>query len=436
MSQPFTEYGMSSEEINALAFHLQPYHGVFKTFWQLGRPVFSMRQKTAAVWFNKDTGEFLRFDINPTFWAEKTVYQKCFVASHECVHIMLNHPKRMKDFANRKIANYAADLVDNHLLVERFGMRRELIDPENVYCWVDKFFKPEEMIPTNGTLEYYYELLDAKDKNGDLPIDGSEGGSGDGDTVETVDGHGSFEDADAGDIIDQLNKALSSEQKNDIKDMLEKHGDPTSGGKEAGKGGGPGQWTFMDVPKIKKRKFETVIKQWSLKAAGFKEKYVEQWIIPNKRHLFLGKDLMLPHAIENDVMSFKKDRILVYFYLDTSGSCHHLAKRFFTAARSLPEDKFDVRLFCFHDYVQETTLDSQQAHLGGGTNFAIIESSIQNIMKTEGRKYPEAVFIITDGYGTNVGPQWPEKWHWFITEDGSQDYIPAVSKIYSLKDYE
>jgi hypothetical protein len=435
------EYPMKADEINALSFHLQPFHAVFKMFWQLGTPFFSSRQPTAAIWFDKKTGDFIRFDINQQFWDEQTIYQKCFVAAHECIHVILNHPKRMKDFKDAMLANKAADLVDNHMLVERFGMDRLLIDPDNRYCWVDKFFKPEENIPTNGTLEYYYDLLNKKQEAGELPND-----------AETVDSHASFgsgegepsdgegtgegEGGDASSVIDQLNEMLGNDDKNALKDILEKHGESASPNSQAGKGGGPGQWTFIATPKIKKKKWETIIKKWALKRIGVKAKYMDQWAVRNRRYFMIGKDLMIPNSMEQEIPNLKKDRIKVYFYLDTSGSCHHLAARFFKAAATLPEDRFDVRLFCFHDYVQETTILSGKAHLGGGTNFGIIEAHIQNIMKTEGSKYPEGVFVVTDGYGTYVKPEKPSNWHWFISENGSFQYVPKESSQYHLKDFE
>jgi len=431
------EYPMKSDEINALSFHLQPYHAVFKIFWQLGIPYFSSRQPTAAIWFDKKTGDFIRFDINQGFWNEQSVYQKCFVAAHECIHVILNHPKRMKDFDDAMLANKAADLVDNHMLVERFGMDRDLIDPDNRYCWVDKFFKPEDNIPTNGTLEFYYNLLQKKKEAGELPDD-----------AETVDSHASFsspgdgdpsdtegEGGDASSVIDKLNEMLNNEDKNAIQDILEKHGDPVPNG-EAGKGGGPGQWTYFDVPKVKKKKWETIIKKWALKRVGIKEKYVDQWAVRNRRYFLIGNDLMIPNSVEQEVPNLKKDRLQVFFFLDTSGSCHHLAERFFKAAATLPSERFDVRLFCFHDYVEETSLESGKAHLGGGTNFGIIESAIQNIMKSENKKYPEGVFVVTDGHGTKVVPEKPQNWHWFISEHGAFNWVPKECHNYHLKDFE
>jgi hypothetical protein len=109
-----------------------------------------------------------------------------------------------------------------------------------------------------------------------------------------------------------------------------------------------------------------------------------------------------------------------------------LKDRFFTAASSLPEDRFNVRLFCFDTKAEETTLESRRVYGGGGTSFACIEEKIR--AETEGKKYPSAVFVITDGMGSKVNPIHPERWYWFLSEDNKK-YIPIKSNVYNLDDY-
>ena len=92
-------------------------------------------------------------------------------------------------------------------------------------------------------------------------------------------------------------------------------------------------------------------------------------------------------------------------------------------------------MFCFDTNVEETTLASRKIYGGGGTSFRIIESHIQTLISTNGCKYPE-VFVITDGWGDMVKPKFPQKWHWFLTDNGSNNYLPKESNIYNLKDYE
>ena len=56
-------------------------------------------------------------------------------------------------------------------------------------------------------------------------------------------------------------------------------------------------------------------------------------------------------------------------------------------------------------------------------------------------KYPDAVFVMTDGYGDKVVPQMPERWYWFI--DGGMSsktlttsYCPEECAVYKLTDFE
>jgi len=150
--------------------------------------------------------------------------------------------------------------------------------------------------------------------------------------------------------------------------------------------------------------------------------------------VLLPKDLMLPTDIDVDDLHHDKNKIDVWFFLDTSGSCYHLKDRFFAAAASLPENRFNIRLFCFDTSVQETDLISKKIYGGGGTSFKILEQHIQNEINSKNCKYPE-VFVISDGWGDYVNPQFPAKWHWFLTENGSKTHLPKKSNIYELKDY-
>jgi hypothetical protein len=131
----------------------------------------------------------------------------------------------------------------------------------------------------------------------------------------------------------------------------------------------------------------------------------------------------------------EEGKIDVWFFADTSGSCYHLKERFFKAARSLDPARFNVRLFCFDTRVEEVDIQGNRIYGGGGTSFTIIEKKIQEVMRNEEVKYPEAVFVITDGWGNPVNPEIPNRWYWFLTTDWIK-CIPKESLIHKLKDYE
>jgi hypothetical protein len=42
---------------------------------------------------------------------------------------------------------------------------------------------------------------------------------------------------------------------------------------------------------------------------------------------------------------------------------------------------------------------------------------------------------MTDGYGNDVNPEFPNKWHWFLTPNGSKTNIPQESKVFDLDDF-
>jgi hypothetical protein len=285
--------------------------------------------------------------------------------------------------------------------------------------------------------------------------------SGDGpeldDMPSLVDDHDGMGDEDLDKVIEELNDTLlTDEEKEDIRDMVEEHcqeendspddngedtkeGKPKGGGKKAGTGAGK-IWTFADVDarKVKKkRKWETVIQRWTRMKLDTQFRDVEQWARTNRRfnEVVEGSGMMLPTEMEVEDMFWDEDQIEVWFFQDYSGSCFHLKDRFFKAAASLPPDKFKIRLFTFDTKVYETTLESRKVFGGGGTAFQPIEDKIQAIMKAEKVKYPAAVFVVTDGYGSHVKPQHADRWYWFLSE-ACDSYVPQESQKFMLRDFE
>ncbi len=145
--------------------------------------------------------------------------------------------------------------------------------------------------------------------------------------------------------------------------------------------------------------------------------------------------MFLPSEMEVEDIDKEKNKIEVWFFQDTSGSCSGFAKRFFKAAESLPKDRFNVRMHCFDTRVYETSLEERKLYGFGGTSFTCIENYIQRRIAKENLQYPKAVFIITDGYGNDVHPEHPEVWHWFLSS-GYKSHIPKQSKTYLLRNFE
>jgi predicted metal-dependent peptidase len=434
--QTATQPVITSEEWYEISNALEPHHAVFYKLWQMGKPIFDERIPTACVQFDKE-GQFVVFRFNPKFWQELDLQNRLFVICHEALHIVLNHGVRAIDAKiNAQAANVAMDVVVNHTLVEKFGFDRKNIDNQENYCWVDTVFKDREPLPeTDEAFEHYYNLFEKTYGDGGM-------GDGEAGSPQTVDDHSGMgqNGDDWGDVIDKLNEGLSDEEKETLKDTVKKHfqkpSDKSSEDSPAGTDTG-GQWVFAGGPKaVKKQKWETIIRNWAAKSMKESDRDVEQWARLNRRLTMLPREMILPSEMEVDDFYDEKNKIDVWFFLDTSGSCWNLKDRFFTAAESLPEKRFNLRLFCFDTTVAETTLASRKIYGGGGTSFWIIEDHIQKVMKNEKAQYPKAVFIITDGHGDNVKPQFAKNWHWFLTQGGSKVYISKESNIYNLGDFE
>lgn len=395
--------------------NLEDHHAIFNELWQMGRPVFVDDTPTAAVRFIE--GEFVEFVFNPEYWNNLTSYERTFVIAHECLHCVLNHGIRTTRDKDGPRINTALDIVVNHLLVNSFGFDRSRIRDQSVLCWTDTVFKNEVGIPTNESYEYYYQKVPKS------PII----------DVYTIDDHSQMS-KEASKIIGKLNSRLSPEEKETVESIIRKH--YTKGkNEEEHSASGCGHWSFIKVePVAVKRKWETVILKWSRKymKGGLDEH--EQWAKIARRFELLPNDILLPSEMENESKDY--DRIPIHLYMDTSGSCVKYKERFFRAALSLPRDRFAIRLFCFDTKVEETTLESKKIYSGGGTAFDIIENNIQNIVKKEKTPYPEGVFLITDGKGDHVSPQYCERWHWFLTKRASTQHIPEKSKVYKLDDFE
>lgn len=404
---------MDNNDYFALSRELEMFHTIFYKMWEIGEPVFDELVPTACVTFDKK-GKHLSYHFNPEFWESLNNYQRCFVIAHECVHILSNHGKRFsqpKYRLNKEIANYAMDVAVNEGLTRRVGfIRSDLGDlfEEMVSC--EKLW-PDEDVPTDESAEWYYEKIVQNAK--EVPA------------CFQFDVHGDFTLEDLRDMFDDL----SPEEAKEMNEFLDDLEDKSS--KEAGTE--KGNQVFTAKAKYNpKRKWESVIKKWSMK---YKPELtsVEQWTQRNRRLNTLPSDLFIPSDYDDDMRS--EDMIEVYFFQDTSGSCAGFRDRFFAAANTLPRDKFKIRMFCFDTQVYETSLDSGKLYGFGGTSFDILEAHIQATMKREGIKYPEAIFVITDGYGNQIKPEFPKKWYWFLSENHTY-CIPKECNIHMLENYE
>lgn len=430
------ERKFNKDEWMDIGDELGDYHAIYSQFWRIGLPYFNESIPTAMVSWDK-IGQTAKFSVNPDFWASLTPIQKVFITCHEMTHVLFFHGHRISKLINNPremmIANIAMDVCVNHFLVDSLGFDRKDVDPENTACWIDTVFKEFKALPPKDkNFEYYFNILKEEcEKNpqscifGFMPMD---------DHSQLKQFDGTFQEVLQEQITqtdqEQIDKNRATgkmkEQMGPEAEKIDKQDN-----KKAGTTAGT---SCILIPKkiiIPKKKWETIIKNWSSKYLIEKED--EQWIRMNRRMAMMPKEFMLPSV--NEIDEYEKCRIPVWFFQDTSGSCAHLAERFFRAAESLPEDRFIVKMHCFDTEVYETDLKSKKLYGFGGTSFSCIEKFIQQKIKEKDTVYPEAIFVITDGEGNKVVPEHPKKWRWFLSED-CRRFIPTDSYIYKLEDFE
>lgn len=411
---------------------LEEHHSLFGRFWTVGNLYEDKSIPTACIAFDPQSGEGIKFLINPDFWSSIDDYCKTFVIAHECLHVYLEHGRRMKHM-DPNIANIAADVVVNHFLVDGFGFdRAKMGEWWRKYCWLETVFPNDPSVKSGECFEYYYNLLIKKaqnDPDGDKPQD-------DGGKPTIVDSHdhlGKIGD----DVLKKIVEGLSQEELENFQDIVEEANkkENEQSAKIAGSMAGAFSMLIKIGRVVKKKKWESVVKNVLGRFIKEKEIINDQWTHKNRRLATVDSgNLMLPAEKEETILH--RDKIEVWCFQDTSGSCKHLAERFFKALASIPDDKFHVRVFCFDTKVYETSLKTGKLYGFGGTSFSCIEDHIQNVVRNEkGALYPSVVFVVTDGYGDNVSPEHPSRWHWFLSEQYKQ-CIPSQSKTYDLKDYE
>jgi hypothetical protein len=354
-------------------------------------------------------------------------------------HIILKHGIRGLNLTDEESANQAMDIVINESLVENFKFSRASIQDQEKFCWYDTMFSPSDRYEKNKCFEYYYDLIKNKKENGQEAYNKF----GSGGIPQTVDSHeGLCSDSEREcdskieDALDGLSDVESKKLQESLKPIYELPKNfEFSENNPAGSGAG-GIEKLMSTKHVKKKKkWETVIKRWSLKYLKKNDRNFEQWARINRRFVTLqNSSIFIPTEMEIDHFEKKKHKINVIFFLDTSGSCIGLADRFWNAAKSLPEDRFELDLCCFDMSVYNTTLSSGKLYGFGGTSFSILENYVQG-KKIKTGKYPEAIFVITDGMGDHVSPEIPENWYWFLTNN-YLSYIPKKSNIFKLSDYE
>lgn len=421
---------------------LEKHHSIFSKLWDIGKPTFTDNIERAAIGFNKDGG-FVEFVFNPDFYDSLSVDERAMVVAHECLHVILNHGVRIKDKIP-EIANIAMDIVINEMLVSGFNFNRNLPICKTMY-FHDVVFPQNGTVERNREFEYYYRELMKNAKFVDKAQAGQAGGG--------LDDHSNL--PGSGDIameIEQSLKGLSKEESDKLVDKLKKSGEKDGmaedkdnplnkaaeekdgknkeeGGKQAGTSG-DFSWIKKICKKIILRKWEKLVKKYVIKA--WEQKDADQFIRENRRFSILSAraSFLLPSEYESEDDNSMID---VVFFMDISGSCAAISEKFFQSAKTIPQDKFIIDAYAFNTGIIKVDLKSDRFPSGGGTSFHQLEEHLQQ-MKKKTNRYPSLVFVLTDGYGSPVNPEHPNRWHIFLTEN-CKSCFPNNVNFHNFEDY-
>lgn len=426
---------------SSLIIALQKYHLIFKTFWELSDYRSSREIPSAAIVFER-SGNPIKLIINPDFWNKLTFNDKLFVICHEMLHPIMDHGYRFnyligKGYSARQI-NIMNDIVINEMLFWHYGFKRsDLSDFLNDYIWTierghERGLWKEPNIENYQSTEYYLNRM----SEAEIEYVGFDQHNFEDwqDVMNTIINNG-YSDL-IGDLYERINKTINEDLTRNSHTS-----EPSSAEKSLqSRGISPGNlFKKYRLGRIKpKKKWETVLKKWAAGKVQWLDKERPRFERVDRRlqDLMNYSNAKMPAMLEIPVRSFPKNKIPIYFFLDTSGSCISYSERFFKAAATLDANHFNIKLYCFDTSVYKTTLKSGEVFGGGGTSFDIIEEEVQRSLKEgEITKYP-TVWILTDGAGNDVRPQKPEKWYWYLTENGIKNHIPTKSHVYDLAKFE
>lgn len=417
-------------EIEGLGYKLERFHGLFYQLWRVSSftsvPDSTFKKMgirpTCGVGINPTTKE-PEFMFSETFWDSMDEYNKMFIICHEMLHLALRHIQRTKALGikpeetdKRMLANIAQDVCINEMLIKSYGFDRNKIKNWKELCWMDTVFPNRPDVQPNREFEYYYDLLKlAKEQCKQQTVDahGMEAKPGEGDSNGQGDGKLSKQD------IDDLQAAVDKAIENLTQEELENIVKQSATSKEAGK------TTMGKILEVKKKivragRWEKIYRKW----ITYGEMESDDWTRKNRRMSLLeGSSFILPAEHEKEEL---KCRAPIHIFLDTSGSCAEFAQDFFDALQSIPKAKFDVTPFCFDTRVYEMKGNKLQGF--GGTSFSCIQKHIESL-----KVHPHSIWVITDGYGDRISPKYPEKWHWFLSEQHSLEYIPKESPKFYLE---
>jgi len=403
---------MNKEEYKNILNSLSNYGIFYYKFWSLANISFTDKVKTLGIYIENKK---IYLIINENFWNSLDKDQKMFCVLHEILHIIFYHfPRIVKILsidknASKDILNIAADLIVNEKLINHFDFDSNILDFIYTYEKVFEEHSDYEYLEEikEFHLEKLYKYLKDNQENCNLG------------KVALSDEHLEFDFTKEFDnfIRDNFDK---EEIKKALGDLKGKEG-------EASPDGSSEIEKIFEIKKvIPNKKWESIVKN-KLKRILFEEE--DTWIMRKRSHQSLDPKFLIEGVL--DIELEKKDKKLITLFLDVSGSCAHLSERFLKLVKRIPEESFIIEAYSFDTKVHKLDLKTNKIIGGGGTAFNILENELLKL-----HKYPEYVFVISDGFGNTVNPKHPERWNWLLTEYNTKSFIHEDSKVYLLTEFE
>lgn len=151
------------------------------------------------------------------------------------------------------------------------------------------------------------------------------------------------------------------------------------------------------------------------------KRYEDVWTKNNRKLSGFYPDVLLPYTQFKEVED-------IFIAIDVSGSIDWEALKLFASVVKNTPKSFKINAITFNTKCEPYDINSDNIRAGGGTCFHIIEDYIQNNFK----KYPKVVFVLTDGCGNEVNPQYPERWTWLLYSYCQTTYCKGMTH-YELK---
>ena len=388
---------------------------------KLGYPKLSKRVPTAGVSWDKQRKQIC-FEFNEEFAKKLSDEEFSFVVAHEAMHMAICHVFLITEQVgkirrNSKLSdqdkiiqsnifmmksNIAADCVVNDSLVNIYKLKPQLEDiavygKKTVGFDCDNLSMMEvyRMLP-----EVKFHVFDVHDWESFMDKDGKI-------NKDFADKIKSFIERNLN------NSALSDEENQRIQDAAEAF-------QNSQQAGSTPLGCRRPVVKVGRN-----FVNWSRLVLEIidAKKQEDHWSRPNRRLISIYPKVILPLFEPQEIET-------VFVAIDASGSIDpDQLSLFVDVVRNSPK-RFKIEAVTFDTQCYPLNIMEEDPQGGGGTAFQCIQDYITKTYK----KSPRCIVVLTDGHGSFINAEFPDRWCWLLTDQSSDVYCKNM-KHYLLKDF-